>query len=105
LREPDPRPKEPGLGFSPKKKEKKKKKKKKKKEKNKEQRTKNKQEEKKEKRRVPRRLYPPNIESRNTTHQINGLVEVKKRASLPPLRPLVCFLTRDLARTTTDARV
>ena len=52
-------------------------------------------------------LYPPGIESRNTTpHAINGLVEVKK-ASSPPSSTTPCVLahTESRARDNGCARV
>jgi signal recognition particle GTPase len=90
-----------------KKKNKKKEKKKKKRKKRKEKKKRKKRRKKKEKRRVPRRLYPPGIESRNTTpHTINGLVEVKK-ASFPPFSTAPCVLahTGSRARNNGCARV
>jgi hypothetical protein len=52
-------------------------------------------------------LYPPGIESKNTTpHAINGLVEVKK-ATFPPSSTTLCVLahTGSRARSNVCARV
>jgi hypothetical protein len=47
-------------------------------------------------------LYPPGIESRNTTpHAINGLVEVKK-ASFPPSSTTPCVLAHTGSRTSNN---
>jgi sortase (surface protein transpeptidase) len=83
-----------------KKKRKKRKEKRKRKKKKKRKKTKKKEKEKnKEKKGVFRaELYPPGIESRNTTpHAINGLVEVKK-ASFPPSSMTPCVLAHTGSR-------
>jgi superfamily II DNA/RNA helicase len=88
-----------------KKRKEKKKKKKKKKKRNKNKRNKNKRNKKKGEFRAG--LYPPGIESRNTTpHAINGLVEVKK-GSFPPSSTAPCVLahTGSRARNNGCARV
>jgi hypothetical protein len=49
-------------------------------------------------------LYPPGIESRNTTpHAINGLVEVKK-ASFPPFSTTPCVFAQTGSRAGNNGR-